>query len=491
MNGGCLGTARSRAGVDAFPDDRGSIPDNPLIEAGIAALFHGGSQARSLSGGWRGDEAGRPAYRHVGVAGDEIVVSLDPAATAAGERHPNLVQQWVCVEDISPLTIDVLLAVLARLCVRADGGTSRVAPGDTVTVTARAILRDKGLEQWGAEGAALRARVDRELLRLQALRFEVRARASAARAGVDRLFEIAGSLPADFRRAGRSRRREVAWVIRPGRWAGELAYTEVAAPLAVLPRRILQFDHRANRGSAVLAKKLAVKLALVWGRPQRAGPLHLRVCDLLAEVGELPQRERRGGGWGARMRQRLARAVHLLKMYGLLGPVAWPTGIDADRGAHARGWVASWLSGTIVLDGPAAFGEGDAAAAQLRESHRRAQTASKLAELHRGSVIRALRTNHNIPQSRLAEEIGISAAYLSQIENEHRMASPAVLGRIAGWARRQHAAERTGVAGDGAIAEIARFGDIWPGADGAQRIIGGAFLKKTRIGRPAGKDDRS
>jgi hypothetical protein len=36
----------------AFPDQRGTIPANPLIAAGMAALWKGGAKARHLQGGW-------------------------------------------------------------------------------------------------------------------------------------------------------------------------------------------------------------------------------------------------------------------------------------------------------------------------------------------------------------------------------------------------------------------------------------------------------
>jgi len=44
----------------AFPDRRGTIPANPLIAAGMAALWKGGAKARHLQGGWQATEAGRP-----------------------------------------------------------------------------------------------------------------------------------------------------------------------------------------------------------------------------------------------------------------------------------------------------------------------------------------------------------------------------------------------------------------------------------------------
>ena len=77
--------ARKRVRVtDVFESGAGQIPNNPLIAAGLAAIFKGGPKARSLIGGWLEDAGGNPIYRHLGNKGGMIVVYVDPVTTAAG-----------------------------------------------------------------------------------------------------------------------------------------------------------------------------------------------------------------------------------------------------------------------------------------------------------------------------------------------------------------------------------------------------------------------
>jgi hypothetical protein len=72
----------------AFSDERGTIPANPLIAAGMAALWKGGPKARYLQGGWQASETGRPLYQHRGRKGGRILVYPHGAPSATAPPNP-------------------------------------------------------------------------------------------------------------------------------------------------------------------------------------------------------------------------------------------------------------------------------------------------------------------------------------------------------------------------------------------------------------------
>ena len=499
MQGGHRGAGRSRAMASAFPDGRGRIPNAPLIAATVAALFHGGPHARALAGGWLPDhEARLLQYRHTCPGGDQISISLDSGTLPAVAGEVGLDSQWSVVERFSPLTIDVLLAVLARTCAPwVDHGSN-----DPIPVTARAVLRDKGLQRWGAEGESLRQRVDEEIACLLGLRFDgprLPARdpdpqpRDSGRVSADRgrLFESVESATGDSVRDGGSARPETHWLIRFGRWAQNSAKWCAGDRLVAVPRQILEIDHRRNRGSAVLAKKIGLEAMMLWDTMPPRASLDRRIGDLLGAVGELPGPDMRSGSWGARSRNRLGQAILALQEAGVLGGVSWPAGFEPGSADRARGWVETWLASRIVLDRAEGFGGRDpGTAARLDKSRRSRTAASGPAQLRRGSAIRTMRLERDISQSRLARELGISAAYLSQIENERRMVSRAMLARIAGWVRRYGEVGHGGARNPGAVAAIASAnGRRQTGIE--QQRTGSGIRKVPAAGTSIGKDDRT
>lgn len=503
MKGGKLRAGRSLELVNAFPEGWGRIPDNPIIAASIAALFKAGKGARSLMGGWSEDDGGRPAYRHPLDCGGEIVVRIAPYTCLHGSDAADA--QWAMVNGVSPLTLDVFTAILAQLCAISLDAHSECDMRETVDVTARAILRYKDLVQWGAEGAALRQRIDKEIRRLSTLRLDVRPPYGApvvAGQGSDAdsvarcftLFDIVGS------RTVRSARKtgpgvpETVWTFRSGDWAGARRMSGHAFHLVQVPQSILLLDHRRNRGSAILAKKIGLGMAVLWSAGRASGALQFRTGNLLGDIGELPFRDARGNGWGARMRDRFVQAIALLQEAGLMDGVEWPAGCEPDVRNRGKGWVAIWLEGKVTLSGPVIADTACGASARSsREARRSRKSAPALLELHRGSVIRAMRTDRNIPQHRLARELGISAAYLSQIENERRMASRSVLWRVADWANRNawcghgRSVEPVAIASFGCVGRVRQEAET--GNDG-RHMIGSKPLQVATPCGPAGKDDR-
>jgi len=499
-----LGTECSRTISGAFPDGWGRIPDNPLVAASVAALFRGGRGARALADGWSSGREGRLTYRRVAEDDIQIVVSLDPDAVLTSEGSASLAGQWSYVERISPLTIDVLLAVLAQLCAPCTVNDSKHPSPPPVPITARAILGYKRLQRWGAEGAALRRRVDSEIVRLQALRFDIRPIAACGpglgrrntqgvSADGDRLFDIVESTIVRTARSGSAARFEPVWTVRAGRWARWWMNTGAGVRFGAVPRPVLEFDHRRNRGPAVLAKKIGLGAAALWGGMRSRGSLDRRIGDLLADIGELPRRDARGGRWGARMRDRFDAAMLILQETGVIGRVEWPAGYQPGHVAHGRGWVDTWLASMIVLDLRGSLGSrGIDAATPLRANRHASKAGREIAELRRGPVIRAMRLERDVSQRRLADELGISAAYLSQIENQRRLVSRTVLGRIAVWLRTNRGVDPGGQRPPTVIAMIESGAAERQTAWGIERQAAGSrFARIPATGAPAGKDDHT
>jgi DNA-binding transcriptional regulator YiaG len=457
--------------ANAFPDGWGKIPNNPLIAAAIASLFKGGASARCLMGGWVPDAEGRLTYRHLGKRGGQIVIYPDPAAVVASQNGSDIDKQWSFVEGFSPLTVDVLLAVLAQVCEPGLGNKSKFPLLAPVPITASAILRYKGLRRWGSEGRQLRQRVDEEILRLQGLRFDVhqfpawdpglnRWNAKGVSVIGDRLFDIVDSRT--YQTGGETRSRsEIVWLTRIGHWSQWWLNSQAKVWLSAVPRRILEFDHRRNRGSALLAKKISLNTMVLWGAVRSRGSMDRRIDHLLEDIGELPVLEARDSHWGGRVRDRFDEAILQLQEDGIFGQVEWPEGHEPGGADRVKGWVEAWLSSKIMLTRPGVFG--DNAVALRRKKKRRAVRQSKEpVELRRGSVIRSMRMERNISQTRFAGELGISAAYLSQVENEKRAVSKMLLGRIAEWARANDYSSKPAVGAAATVHSLDAARDIRP-----------------------------
>ena len=101
-----------------------------------------------------------------------------------------------------------------------------------------------------------------------------------------------------------------------------------------------------------------------------------------------------------------------------------------------------------------------------------------------------MRLERGISQSGLARELGVSAAYLSQVENERRMVSRAMLARIAGWVRGNGEVERGGDRVPGVVAAIGT-GDDRPQTGAEQRQTGRRIQAVPAAGTSIGKDNRT
>jgi DNA-binding XRE family transcriptional regulator len=435
----------------AFPDDRGRLPNNPLIAAGMAALWKGGPKARHLQAGWQDSPTGTPIYQHTGRTGGRILV-YPALGRSAADPLPTPAALWDLVEQYSPLTADVALAVLAQLCEPSVGSKPQYPLLESVRMTADALLHYKGLQRWGRERRLLQERVAEEMGRLQRLQFDVErypvwnaATQEWETSGMswkgDRLFDIVEVELYQESLSGERERVEVCWLVRAGQWARWWLNAQGRVWIGHLARVLLTLDHRASRGAAVMAKKIGQRMLLL-GEALRLGiPITRRIDHILEDIGELPTPAHRTKHWAGRTRERFDAALLLLQDLGVFAALAWPDGYGPGDAERSKGWVERWLPARVqmTLAGtppPLALSAAAPAPEMARQPppRRAARAPQPTVE---GATIRQTRQERGWSQEALAHALGISVPYLSQIETGKRVPSPKLTRKLVTWIQRR------------------------------------------------------
>lgn len=420
------------AALDAFPNGQGAVPTNPAVFTTISAIWKGGLRARDLIDGWTARDDGQPVYQHAS-SGGQISVYVQPG-------HGDLATAetlWALVERLSPFTADVALAVLAQLAAPESGARPHYPLLEPIRITADTILEYKGIQRWGVERADLRRRVAAEIEHLRHLSFDVEAwpvggnepgRKPASWRG-DTLFDIVTV------ERGEGPATSISWSVRAGQWAYWWLNASGRVFVGRMARALLELDHRENRGAAVLAKKIGQHVLLRAGSDQQ-GRRAVVVAALLADIGELPRQPARTKDWAGRTRDRLDDALLSLVESGLFTSVTWPDGhgpADEDR---QRGWVEQWLAARVVIElaMPAPTAQPALPSSQLILSLTPAPAEPVPDDGPiSGQAIRRARAARQWKQDRLAQHLGISVPYLSQIEGDRRQPSPQLAARLRAW----------------------------------------------------------
>ncbi|TNE57864.1 MAG: hypothetical protein EP340_07305 [Alphaproteobacteria bacterium] len=343
--------------ANAFPEDMGRIPNNPVIAAVMAALFKGGERARHLQGGWLVDPSGRLVYRHIGKTKGQVVIYLDLPPGRNG-----LDEQWALVERFSPLTIDTLIVLLAQLCEPSALNKTRGPEMQTITVPSSAIMRYKKMTRWGAERSAFRDKLAMEMDAICRIRFDVlnfpafdpeQGRWAAEGVSIfgDRVLDIARTVAVHPDKNNKSFVDHY-WHVRFGQWGMNWMNAQGKVWLGPIPKPIVEFDHRKNRGADVLAKKLGVSTLLLWGAVRSRHHIERRIDNLLESVGELPEVPERSSHWAGRMFDRMVDASLMLEELDLLqltydGGECVPTQLERNKG-----WVKDWLGSKLQVERP-------------------------------------------------------------------------------------------------------------------------------------------
>lgn len=419
--------------LNAFPGGQGAVPTNPAVFTTINAIWKGGDRARNLIDGWTSRDDGQPVYEHASVNGGRISVYVQPGR---GRDLATADTLWALVEQLSPFTADVALAVLAQLCTPETGSRPQYPLLEPVRITADAILGYKGIQRWGAERADLRRRVATEIEHLRHLSFDVegwpvgsgnQGREHASWRG-DTLFDIV-----TVERGAEGQSASISWSVRAGQWAYWWLNASGRVFVGRMARALLELDHRENRGAALLAKKIGQHVLLrVGGTEQHR--LILRVAALLADIGELPVEAARTKDWAGRTRDRLDDALLSLIESGLFADISWPDGYGPTDEDRQRGWVERWLAArvAITIATPQAPAELSPPPEDWRALVLPGLPPADEAPIS-GQVIRRARAGRQWKQEQLARHLGISVPYLSQLEGDRRQPSPQLAARLRAW----------------------------------------------------------
>lgn len=282
------------------PDGRAGalLPDHPSLRAVMSALMCAGPGAEAA--GWRPGENYVELVQRVGM--EPIRVRLHDWTTEAA---------WREVSAVTPLALDVLTVLVDRL---------QTAGGEVVLLGCADILEAKGCRRCGEERHALEQQIGREFQRLGAITLGVAEQPlfsiTPVGDGGDR-FVIALD-PA----------------VKP-LWD--------AAPLRRLDWRLLDFDHRANRGVDVLAKKLGFYFSMAGAGSQ---PVARNVRAVLKGIGALA--EASGGARGGRLADRFEEAALRLQERGLISVNYRGERDLSTPDERVKGWVKRWLETTVV-----------------------------------------------------------------------------------------------------------------------------------------------
>ncbi len=342
---------------DAFPEGLGRIPNNPITAAFLAALLKGGPQARTLQGGWMSDGNGRLTYRHLGKKGGSISIYVDLADELSSED-----EQWRVIESLSMLTVDVAVVILAQLCEPSAISRTRCPSMEAISISASAIMRYKGMVRWGAERLNFQEKIAQEVATLCKLRFDIiefpafdTERGKWNRNGIsisgDRIFDVAQAVIAPPKKDG-GISDDHYWFVRFGQWAYSWMNSQGKVWLGPVPRAIVELDHRRNRGSEMLAKKVGISTLMLWGAARSREHLVRRMDSLLESVGEFPHVADRSSHWAGRTYDRLGESLFTLHDRDLLSFTydngeCLPTSLERNKG-----WVKNWLEARVQIDRP-------------------------------------------------------------------------------------------------------------------------------------------
>ena len=429
---------------NAFLSGNATIPNNPLVAAATAAILKAGPKASALLGGWTETKDGRIVYRHIGRKRGEIEVCLDRGGEA-GTPAMSVEDQWAFVRTLSPLTADVMVMVLAQLCDPGHRGRPMYPGLMPVKVTVNRLLGYKHYSRWGWERVHCRTNFVEEIRHLQKLRFDVREYpgwdASIGRwnpRGLsvlgDRLFEVVNASQL-YCTERKDRLLEAAWLIRPGRWAEWWLNARGKVWTSSMPSSLLALDHRRNRGIELIAKKIGLHMLLLWGAVRVRYAFERRIDHLLEDIGELPVSAERDCHWAGRLRDRFDEAMLRLQENGIFAEVHWPDGRGPGDLDRTKGWVDHWLASAVHIRRPGGPAIEEGSAKQINGSRKRRRKKSSPPALPpvTGAEIRSLRTEKEMSQLNLADHLGISTSYLSQIETGKRTVNAKLLLRLQPW----------------------------------------------------------
>jgi DNA-binding XRE family transcriptional regulator len=442
---------------NAFPDGVALVPNNPVIAAGIRAIFKGGEKARQLLGGWT-QEGKQVQYRQVHRSGRGEIRYYPDIHMPGRKRAVDTDTLWCFVESLNPFTADVALAILAQLCEPTTGNRPKFPLRQSVLINADAILRYKGIQKYGKDRRVMERRIHDEVERLRTLYFDLDRyplpwEKRGSRYQGDRLFDIVKMETYQLKLFDEEEVIATAWSIRAGQWAEHFFNTEQERVwTSRMAKALIEMDHRNQRKTAQLAKKIGYLLLTVpGGTAHRNRPVTRRIDRILEEIGELPSPEFMPKDWAGRLRDNLLKAWDILLAAGLIKDLRFPNGFgfaDTDR---TKGWVKDWLASKVIITTPEAFPEpSERELMTLRKRQRLKNNSSrrrvsqrihkkphnmqlKICTPEYRKKVRDACESRYLTQRNLAKMLGIAPSTLSNILRGHNLPSEKVAHQIDAW----------------------------------------------------------
>lgn len=273
-------------------------PDHPSLRAIVGALMCAGGGAEAAGWALRGDDA--ETIQRVGLEAVRVRLHADDAQAA-----------WRDACAISPLALDVLTVVVDQLQI-VDAGVVMVCCSD--------ILDAKGCRRRGAELQALQQQIGKELMRLGRIQLGMADRPAFLVTPIDDADDcFVVTLDPELK----------------ARWRD--------ARVCHLSWRLLQFDHRTNRGADVLAKKTGLYFGLAGAGSK---PVVRSIRSVLMAVGAL--HELSAGHRGGRIADRFEEAVLRLEERKLF-TISQRRREGSIVDSRIKGWINAWLETQLVV----------------------------------------------------------------------------------------------------------------------------------------------
>ncbi len=350
-------------GLSGFEDTGlGHLPCNPFVSENLGAQMLGGKGWQNKQGGFELNAQGLANIYKNPSKGGSIHITLggfDAAEQAASQIQSTILEQY------GALSVDVTLTLLAIL---GDPRQVHYPLVETVYITTKTILKNKGFERYGKDARLIEQQIETVINALAKLRVYFRGVKIDGREAIEipdgKLFDIERTFVEQKNIDGTWTRIETGWVMRLGMWVNLFLNPQNRLWLSDVSRDILELDHRDNRQAAQMAKFIWVRfLGCPAGRFHEDDPVRVRVAVLLEKIGFLPIETERGTNWYRRTRENVEKALGKLLR---LGAVArWhysdapfdPTAPDIED--KAPGNAAKWLDAYLILVDPASLPEAE------------------------------------------------------------------------------------------------------------------------------------
>jgi DNA-binding XRE family transcriptional regulator len=222
----------------------------------------------------------------------------------------------------------------------------------------------------------------------------------------------------------------VSWAVRAGQWAHWWLNAQGRVWVGRMARILLEFDHREQRGAAVMAKKIGQRLVLLGDILPVGTPITRRIDHILEDIGELPTPDQRPRNWLGRTRNRVEAGLDLLQEAGVCA-VGWPEGYSSIPN---RRWLETKIQLTVPETLPALPPPVPEVLPVPRATPtRRLQRRPMMQTPIDGTTIRQIRLERHWSQRTLAKHLGITRPYLAQIENGVRSPSSLLAAKVQAW----------------------------------------------------------